>query len=185
MPTWRSKIVDFSEEEFLKTDFYLYWKDVIENKELLRMMRNCNFLIKFYLHSSFQKYSKLFKSNEYVKVILYDDETVQNLLIESKLLITDYSSVYFDFAYLNKPIIYYQFDENDYYSSHYEKGYFDYRNNGFGDVCVNLNELLISVKKIIDNQFCIENKYKERINQFFVFRDHDNCNRVFDSILKL
>ena len=61
---------------------------------------------------------------------------------------------------------FYQFDENDYYSSHYEKGYFDYRNNGFGDVCVNLNELLISVKKTLP---CPPSPSLEQITAIFPF----------------
>lgn len=39
---------------------------------------------------------------------------VQQLLKESLLLITDYSSVFFDMMYMNKPVIFYQFDENQY-----------------------------------------------------------------------
>ena len=35
---------------------------------------------------------------------------VQGLLKESALLITDLSSVFMDFAYMRKPMIYYQFD---------------------------------------------------------------------------
>ena len=49
-------------------------------------------------------------------------ESYQELFNNSSLLITDYSSVFFDFSYLKKPVIYYR-GEDEY---HYEKGYFDF-----------------------------------------------------------
>ena len=58
------------------------------------------------------------------------DESYQELFNNSSVLVTDYSSVFFDFAYLKKPVIYYH-PIDDY---HYENSYFDYETMGFGDV---------------------------------------------------
>ena len=55
---------------------------------------------------------------------------VQQLLKESLLLITDYSSVFFDMMYMNKPVNFYQFDEKQYRKSHYKEGYLNYQNVG-------------------------------------------------------
>lgn len=183
MPTWRSNLVDLSAAEFVNSKYYSFWKEVIGNTELITIARQNHMTIKFYLHNSFQKFTHLFDGNKDVEIIGYKDETVQALLKESKLLITDFSSVYFDFAYLNKPIIYYQFDEEDYYSNHYEKGYFDYRRDGFGDVCTDINSLIKSVKFVAGHGFAVEDKYVRRIQKFFEYRDSNNCKRVFDLIL--
>ena len=57
-------------------------------------------------------------------------------------MITDYSSVAFEMAYLKKAVLYYQFDEEEFFSGkHWQKGYFDYRKDGFGAVCVSENAL--------------------------------------------
>ena len=152
MPTWRANLVNMSDDEFIKTNYYSCWKETIENSELMAIAQKNKLAIKFYLHNSFQKFSHLFKNNQIVNVITYEEETVQTLLKESLFLITDYSSVFFDFAYLTKPVVYYQFDEDDYYSNHYEKGYFDYRRDGFGDVCVDIEQVIESISRIIDDE---------------------------------
>ena len=53
----------------------------------------------------------------------FDNYDVQQLLIDSRLLITDYSSVAFDFAYMKKKTIYCQFDLEKYRSEQYGIGF--------------------------------------------------------------
>ena len=75
-------------------------------------------------------------------IIIADKDTfdVQDLLIRSQILITDYSSVFFDFAYMKKPEIFFQFDNERYRNSHYKEGYFSYELDGFGKVTYNRDE---------------------------------------------
>ena len=46
--------------------------------------------------------------------------TVQELLQKCEILITDYSSVYFDVLYLKKPVLFYQWDFSDFTKKHYK-----------------------------------------------------------------
>ena len=49
------------------------------------------------------------------------------------IMITDYSSAAFDMAYLEKEVIYYQFDKGDIFKNNahtYQKGYFEYSREG-------------------------------------------------------
>ena len=61
-----------------------------------------------------QPFIDYFDVPRYVTSIKQGDIDVQKLIKESKLMITDYSSVAFDFSFLNKPVIYYQFDRNEF-----------------------------------------------------------------------
>ncbi len=183
MPTWRADLVGLSDNQFLASDFYLKWTELLSDKQLISYCKSNDLIIKFYLHHSFKNYSHLFKSNGVVKIINYGDETVQSLLKESKLLVTDFSSVYFDFAFMKKPIIFFQFDESTFYDEHYAKGYFDYRRDGFGDVCNTVSEVLDSAKIIFKNEFAVEKKYLDRIDSTFLYRDNKNCKRIFDAII--
>lgn len=184
MPTWRQDLSDCSDEEFLNTDFYLYWSKLINSEDLIEQCKKSDTIVKFYLHHSFKKFSHLFKGNEVVKIVGFSEESVQNLLKESRLLITDFSSVFFDFAYMKKPMVFYQFDEESFNSRHYQKGYFDYRRDGFGDVCLSLDEVLKSLSKIIDNSYEVEQKYIDRINATFVYHDQNNCDRIYEAITR-
>ena len=73
-----------------------------------------------------------------------EDISYQNLFMDYDLLITDYSSLHFDFATLRKPVIYFQFDREEFYgTSHaYQKGIFDFQKYGFGPVMEGLEDLI-------------------------------------------
>lgn len=185
MPTWRASLVGTSDDIFVQSDFYKNWSSLIESKDLIQCCKKNNLTIKFYLHYSLQKYSHLFKSNDVVRVINFGEEVVQDLLKESKLLVTDFSSVYFDFGYMRKPVVHFQFDESTFNDEHYTKGYFDYRRDGFGDVCLKVEEAVESITKIIDNSFSVEEKYLKRMNANFVYRDNKNCERIYNRICEI
>ena len=185
MPTWRAKLSNASDEDFLNSDFYQYWSRLSNNVELMNICKNNNLIIKFYLHYSLQKYSHLFNGNEVVKIVRFGEEVVQDLLKESKLLVTDFSSVYFDFGYMRKPVVYFQFDEATFNDEHYTKGYFDYRRDGFGDVCLKTEEAAYSIIKIIENNFAVEDKYLKRMDANFIYRDNKNCERIYNRICEL
>lgn len=185
MPTWRASLVGTSDDIFVQSDFYKNWSSLIESKDLIQCCKKNNLTIKFYLHYSLQKYSHLFKSNDVVRVINFGEEVVQDLLKESKLLVTDFSSVYFDFGYMRKPVVHFQFDESTFNDEHYTKGYFDYRRDGFGDICLNVTETVDSITKVIQNNFDVEEKYLKRMNANFVYRDNKNCERIYNRICEL
>lgn len=185
MPTWRASLSGVDDNTFINSSFYKNWKELINNKKINDTCRNKGINIKFYLHHSLQPYSHLFKSNDLVKVISFGEEDVQKLLKESLLLITDFSSVYFDFAYMHKPIIYFQFDEDTFYDEHYTRGYFDYRRDGFGDVVTSIKDAVQSFNKISNNNFNMDNKYLLRTNRFFTLPKKHNCDRVFKRIIDI
>lgn len=183
MPTWRTYLTSLSLNDFYKSNFYNQWNSLLKNKIFKNFLEKHFLKVKFFLHPLLQKYSVCFNSDNFIEIVNNSD--VQELLKSSILLITDFSSVYFDFAYMDKPVLYYQFDEIDYFKFHYEKGYFDYRKDGFGDVCTNINDLLQSLTMIANNKFSINELYKTRINNFFIYKDRNNSKRIFDAIQKL
>lgn len=178
MPTWRIWIS--SKEEFVQSDYYQNYYRLLQNEELLSICRNRKFKIYFYMHYEFQKYSNLFKENDVVKICDKNDYNVQELLIKSKILITDYSSVFFDFAYMKKPIIFYHFDYEQFCNEHYKKGYFDYSKHGFGPICNNVSEVILNILKAIE--IGVDEKFLNRIDFFFPLGDRNNKLRIYECI---
>lgn len=188
MPTWRVWLNNFSsEDEFMNSDYFQTYTHLLNNESLHKMLERINYEVVFYPHYEMQKYINLFYSNnDRVKIASFLQNDVQELLNKSTLLITDYSSVFFDFAYMRKPIIYYQFDYQKFTNNHYEKGYFDYNTNGFGTVVQAEDNLLEEIRKIlIENKGNINDEYLSRTNKFFTLRDRSNSKRVFDAIVDL
>ena len=101
-------------------------------------------------------------------------------------MITDYSSVSFDFAYLKKPIIYTQFDKKEFYKDKFhKKGYFNDKKDGFGDISLNYKTTVNTIINYIKNDCKLDNEYLNRINEFYNFFDKNNSKRVYEEILKM
>ena len=183
MPTWRQYIR--TEDEFLSSSYYKNWMRFLIDESLNNLLIENNCELVFYPHFEMQKYIEHFnQNNSCIKIAKFKDYDVQTLLKESALLITDYSSVFFDFAYMKKPLLYFQFDAEDFFSKHYQKGYFDYKINGFGKVCDTSQELVLEIQSLLKNNFLIEDFYKERIEEFFPLRDRNNCLRIYEKIME-
>ena len=99
-------------------------------------------------------------------------------------MITDYSSVFFDFAYMEKPVIYYQFDYDMYRKNHYCEGYFNYKKDGFGKVLNNEKDVINEINNYINNNYKLDKKQLNKINNFFTYKDNNNCKRIYDEIVK-
>lgn len=185
MPTWRNWLMT-DVEKLTDTEYVCEWNKVLSDKELLDTAKRKGYKIVFYLHANLQFARELFKSTDDSVVIARDiDYDVQTLLKESALLITDYSSVYFDFAYMRKPVLYFQFDRERFFDEHYPKGYFDHERDGFGKVSYTAAELVDDYKDLSDDDFVLSKKYSERIDGFFPLHDRKNCERIYNETVKI
>jgi CDP-glycerol glycerophosphotransferase (TagB/SpsB family) len=193
MPTWRHYLatpinkngLNVRNPDFMESNYFKFYNSLINNKKLIKKLKETNYKLKLCLHPSSIPNADDFADNPYVEISKeicdYSKE-----FGDGALLITDYSSVAFDFAYLRKPVIYTQFDSEKFFSNHiYEKGYFDYLENGFGPVCYNLEETVEKTILQIDNNFELEEQYVKRINNFFEYNDKNNSKRVYEAILNL
>ena len=192
IPTWRIYIkgtIDpltsksIYSNLFKKTKYFEYYDNLINDPILLQIMEKYKYKGYFCLHPSFTEQWIDFRKNSRFKIKDYFN--YQKLLSKASLLITDYSSIFFDFAYMEKPIIYTQFDYEEYRNSHYKQGYFDYEKDGFGPIYYNLEETIIGIIKEIENNCVLKKKYLRRIRNFFAFFDENNNERIFKAIYSL
>ena len=186
MPSWRSYLYGLKEKDFVNSEYFKKWVSVLSNSQLVEYCRANGYKIVFYPHYSMQNYVNCFNGfdKSVVSIADFDHFDVQTLLKESALLVTDYSSILFDFAYMRKPQFLYQFDENDFYGKHYQRSYFNHRENGFGEVVVNENDLVSSIMKSCENNNKLDDKFSSRIDDFFPLYDDLNAERIYQAIVK-
>ncbi len=194
MPTWRQSIkgsYDPKEsksiyyENFKETEYYKFYNSLINDERLLKVMRENGCTGLLCMHPMHLEQWKDFKGNDVFKV---NEGAVdyQKEFISGSVLVTDYSSVSFDFAYLHKPVVYTQFDKEDFYKKHtYNKGYFDYERDGFGPVCYNIDSAVKELCDIIRSGFVCEEKYIKRTDEFYPYHDAHCCRRVYEAIRDL
>lgn len=110
MPTWRSYIKD--EAQFLESDYFIMYHKLLKklNKDFPDKR------IVFFQHYEFKRYNDFF-SNINID-IQKDNDKIPELLMKAKVLITDYSSVLFDFNVMQKDVILYQFDKEVFFEQH-------------------------------------------------------------------
>ena len=198
MPTWRKWLMQdynasISDKDATKvrenietTEFGLFYKGLLNNKRLLDVCDQFGYTLCFMPHTNFRDCMDKFKEDERLELIGLDRK-YRDAFAEAELLITDYSSTAMDFAYLRKPVVYVQFDKEEFFSGEhtYDKGYFEYEKDGFGEVVYDLESLINLVTEYIKNDCKLKEKYTERINGFFAFKDNGNCERVFNKIVEM
>lgn len=174
-------------EYFKKSKYYEQYNLLLNDKKLNETLKQQNVTIVFYPHYEMQRYISCFNNSKLSNIYIAksNEKDIQELLKSSALLVTDFSSVFFDFAYMKKPMIYFQFDYNEYRNKHYVEGYFSYKDNGFGPVVFDYENLRSTIIQYITNDFIMEGKYKNRVNCFFKFQDCNNCSRNYNEIRRV
>lgn len=190
MPTWRNKLAtkinsEFQREynqDFIKSDYYKRFNQLLNDKRLLEAMKKHGYRIKFVIHPILAKQKKDFHENELVDIVDPNSISYADLFNSSSHLLTDYSSVAFDFAYLRKSVSYYQFDKDEFYSQHLDSGYFDFKSMGFGPTILEHDTLILYLINLMENGCKLESVYERRINDFFKYNDGNNAERNYNEI---
>ena len=185
MPTWRG--ADYPRgEQFYGTAFYRQFQSLLENPRLVSLLEERDLRLVFYPHIELQdELDKFRPASERIILAGWKDYDVQTLLMRCSLLVTDYSSVFFDAGYMEKPVIYYQFDMEDFRKYHYQEGYFSAEKHGFGPVASTEEALINAIYECAGNDFRMEEKYRDRLKAFFPVRDGKNCERVYEAVSRL
>ena len=190
IPSWRNYIrgtIDLVTYENIYSDtfknitFFNIYNKFINEQNLISILQQYNYTGILCLHPYFSKQYVDFTKNNYI--IIEKRCEYQKLLSSTSLLITDYSNIFYDFGYLKKPIIYFQFDIEEFRKYNY-KGCFNFEKDGFGPVCYDIQCVVEEITKEIKNECKINKKYLRRINKYFDFSDKNNNDRIYFEITK-
>ncbi|CKE45447.1 bifunctional glycosyltransferase/CDP-glycerol:glycerophosphate glycerophosphotransferase [Bacillus cereus group sp. MYBK77-1] len=166
MPTWRSWVK--TKEQLMESKYWQTYMSFLQSEKLHRILEEQDLTLTFFPHYQTQKFGvEIPVSHERIKIIKQGEETVQSLLKRHRLLLTDYSTVSFDFAYMNKPVIFYQFDYDEFYSRHYNEGPIDHKKELFGARVEYEQQLLDKFMNVLtDQENDFINFYKEKFNLY-------------------
>ncbi|WP_057911964.1 CDP-glycerol glycerophosphotransferase family protein [Peribacillus muralis] len=179
IPTWRDWIT--SDDIFLESEYFERYQKLVNHPVLHELVEKDGFEIIFCLHPNMQKFTSYFKDAP-VRVISQGEVDVQRLIKESAIMITDYSSVAFDFSFLHKPVIYYQFDRDRFIGK--RPSHLDLDNDLPGDIVDELDELLNRLAEYAKTDFTMKKKYMDKADRFIKYRDVHSNSRIFEVIQK-
>jgi len=136
------------------------------------------FILKFHPNPDFN-----YQKNEYPNIVFYDNNLdIYPLLPLTDLLITDYSSIFFDYLLLNKPIIFFPYDFERYITSDRELD-FDYDSLTPGPKCYNQTELEKEILVLLINGKDSHGKKRQEIADLaFKHKDGLSSERIYKHI---
>jgi CDP-glycerol glycerophosphotransferase (TagB/SpsB family) len=123
--------------------------------------------------------------SEYSNIFFVNDEDINNdfypLLPLTHLLITDYSSIFFDYVLLNKPIIFSPLEM----PASERQFYYGYDRVTPGPKAENWNEVIEYIEEAVINPRKYEKERMVCRDTFNAFCDANSCNRIFRELEKI
>lgn len=188
MPTFRKALGRVESEIDREANVFGFNDTSVEEVNKFLELNNIEIIMK--LHPAEEsKYKDSIKDLSNIRLITKDDLLnndldIYEILRYSDALITDYSSVYFDYLLLNKPIIFLDTDINEYSN-----------NRGFmleplelwrpGDSVKNYKEFTESMINVTKDNDTNASKRELVTNMIFRFKDGKSCERLNEKIVEI
>ncbi len=183
MPTWRSWLEEVTQEEFCKSDYYVNYMKLLNDPGLHEFLESRNVKLVFYIHPKFREYIGNFATtSKQIEMVEFGSKPLNELLMKCNMMITDYSSACWDVYYQEKPVLFYMFDYELYNAV--QGSYVDMRTEAFGEATDDLNELITLMREYEATGFKEKEKYTKMRDELLPYRDHLNCERTYQQILK-
>ena len=177
----RRRVID----DFAASEFATSWLGLLADPRLHDLATAHGLRIGFLPHPNLQPALPNLPLPDYVEAITFEGNDIQRLIAESALMITDYSSMSFNAAYLDRPVVYFQFDAERLASGAHvgRPGYFDYDRDGFGPVTSTIDTTVDAVASIVTTHGRRPApEYQQRIDATFTQRDGRCCERTTAAI---
>ena len=112
--------------------------------------------------------------------LLPESTNIQQQILISSLLITDYSSVSWEFLLLKKGVIFYQFDQSEYLKQ--RGSLLDFDKGIFGPICKSADECIDLLMESTESGYdkLLDLSWRDK---FFTHYDGKNCERIYKKIL--
>lgn len=119
--------------------------------------------------------SKLLK--EYKgRLILSEEDKLEDLMKSSDLLITDYSSILFEYSLLKKPILFYAYDLKAYIKN--SRGFYvDYKTFVPGPICYSTEEILFEIENYCTDKYM---RKIEKLEKYYLKNDGKSTERFIE-----
>lgn len=151
-PTWR-------DDEFYEAGKYKF--DLKFDLQKLREKLGDDYIIILRMHYFIADNLNIDGYEGFVYNMSKHDD-IADLYLISDILITDYSSVFFDYSNLRRPILYYAYDLEK-YRDQLRGFYLDYENQMPGPILKTTDEIIQAIEHIDQ----IEEDYKEKYDEFY------------------
>ena len=190
MFSWRN----LARENDVSNYYFENINKIIENEELNQIIEKENVIIYFTIHGLvINKYRSTYRTLFYSKknFRFIEQSGITDSIAKSELIITDFSTLMFDFIYMRKPYIFYIPDINDpdienLYKIEYFH-YFEKLKNGiikFENLFFNVQDVIDKIIFYINNDFILEENIKNFYDSFEI-KKGNNTEKLINYLINL
>ncbi|MTT30616.1 CDP-glycerol glycerophosphotransferase family protein [Terrilactibacillus sp. BCM23-1] len=108
-------------------------------------------------------------------------EDIRELYLISDILMTDYSSVFFDYANLRRPMIFFVYDIEN-YRDKLRGFYFDFEKTAPGPLVKTTAEVINSIREFEDNDFAVPDNFNAFYDKFCYLENGSASKQVVDKV---
>ena len=141
-PTWR-------DNEFYARGRYKF--DIQLDLDRMRNQLGEDYIILLRMHYLIAENINVEKYEGFV-IDFSSYEDIRDLYLVSDILMTDYSSVFFDYAILNRPMLFFTYDLESYRDT-LRGFYFDFEKDAPGPLLYNTDEIIEAIQNVDQDQF--------------------------------
>jgi CDP-glycerol glycerophosphotransferase len=175
MPTWRDWLQD--PDALLDSEYHARWSEFLHHPRLRALTEGRGLEVVLCLHPNMQHFRTLF-ADVPARVISQGEVDVQLLLKESAMLVTDFSSVGFDFSFLHKPVAYFQFDRSRFLGP--QGSHLDLDEELPGTIVRSADALVAEIDLRASDGFEMLPEHVERADRFLTHRDRRSSERIYE-----
>lgn len=168
-PTWRGNSVVASEDESEK---------LLTDVEKLNEIYGEEYVVLLKVHMFVYKYLKEHGKEDLCVPNAFD---TNELLSATEVLITDYSSIFFDFLPTRRPILFYMYDRDDYEK---DRGFYFDLNDLPGPLCESFEEIVHSIAHLAKVQADYKEKYDKSLEKFSYKDDGHATERMINIVFE-
>lgn len=195
MPTWRKYLSGggdvtgmrwTKQDNFSESVFARNWSAILNSPDLAHLAERHGVNVMFVPHPNMAIYLPDMAIPGWIETVdVRDGFCYQDLLVRACVAVTDYSSALMEVAFLQRPVIYFQFDFDEFFAGDHicKPGYFSFERDGFGPVVRNPEDVVAQLDAALSGRE--DPVYAARRHAAFPFRDGGCCERVRMAIEQL
>lgn len=195
IPTWRKSLVTEQDAHtgaryacpgFEQSAYVRAYEALLNHPSLLQAVRAQGYRLQVVSHPNMTDVWQRMHLDGSIELLTGSTDYAA-VLAHGALMITDYSSVAFDFAYLEKPVLYFQFDRDEVFSGAHTYGREcpDYAQVGLGEAAETADELVRLILEYLSGGCRMKPLYRQRVRETFRFTDRQNARRIAREIRQL
>lgn len=175
-PSWRKNLIgpyidnrrELMPKQFLSSKFYCEINRFLQSPKLSALLDRYDLALDFKNHPIFEEYNAYFQTNSSRIHVLSGPAKMETY----QMMITDFSSIVFDFVYLDRPVLYFVPDYEMFRAgvTHTYREMDLLLEKGFGAFTQTAEELLSQLERLIENHFVPEPMYQKRMQDFFLHK---------------